>query len=78
MTIPLAPSARSRIDRSPRIRSSDLGHPGGSSIVEEAVDRAAGMEIAENAIPTPAWTAHRTRRPQRPTSPVVSANGKET
>jgi hypothetical protein len=31
------------------------------------VDRAAGVEIAQNAIPTPAWTAHRTRRPQRPT-----------
>jgi hypothetical protein len=34
---------------------------------EEPVDRAAGMEIAQNAIPTPAWTAPRTRRPQRPT-----------
>lgn len=33
------------------------------------VDRAAGMEIAQNAIPTPAWTAPRTRRPQRPTRP---------
>ena len=52
-------------------RSSFLGHPGGSSIGEEPVDRAAGMEIAQNAIPTPAWTAHRTRRPQRPTGPVV-------
>jgi len=31
------------------------------------VDRVAGMEIAQNAIPTPAWTAQRTRRPQRPT-----------
>ena len=54
--------------RSP-VRSSPPGHPDGSSIGEEAVDRAASVEIAENAIPTPAWTAHRTRRPQRPTSP---------
>ena len=37
---------------------------------EEPVDRAASVEIAQNAIPTPAWTAHRTRRPQRPTGPV--------
>ena len=36
------------------------------------VDRAAGMEIAQNAIPTPAWTAPRTRRPQRPTRPYMS------
>jgi hypothetical protein len=33
---------------------------------EEPVDRAAGMEIAQNAIPTPAWTAPE-RRPERPT-----------
>ena len=39
----------------------------GRGIDEEPVDRAAGLEIAEDAIPTPAWTAHRTRRPQRPT-----------
>ena len=51
-------------------RSSLLGHPGRSSIDERApVDRAASMEIAQNAIPTPAWTAPRTRRPQRPTGP---------
>ena len=37
---------------------------------EQPVDRAASVEIAQNAIPTPAWTAHRTRRPQRPTGPV--------
>ena len=42
------------------------------------VDRAAGMEIAQNAIPTPAWTARRTRRPQRPTGPFDSVNGKDT
>lgn len=37
------------------------------------VDRAAGAEIAQNAIPTPAWTtAPRARRPQRPTRPYVS------
>ena len=39
----------------------------GRGIDEEPVDRAAGVEIAEDAIPTPAWTAHRTRRPHRPT-----------
>ena len=36
-------------------------------IDEEPVDRAASVEIAQNAIPTPAWTPHRTRRPQRST-----------
>jgi hypothetical protein len=40
------------------------------SIAEEPVDRVAGVEIAQNAIPTPAWTAPRTRRPQRPTRPT--------
>ena len=39
----------------------------GREIDEEPVDRAAGVEIAQDAIPTPAWTAHRTRRPQLPT-----------
>jgi hypothetical protein len=39
-------------------------------------DRDAGMEIAQNAIPTPAWTAPRTRRPQRPTGHFDSVNGK--
>ena len=43
---------------------------GGRRSPEEPVDRAASVEIAQNAIPTPAWTAHRTRRPQRPTGPV--------
>lgn len=43
----------------------------GRRSTKEAVDRAASVEIAQNAIPTPAWTAHRTRRPQRPTGPLV-------
>ena len=45
---------------------------------DKPVDRDAGMEIAQSAIPTPAWTAPRTRRPQRPTGPFESANGKDT
>ena len=40
---------------------------GGLFPTEEPVDRAASVEIAQNAIPTPAWTAPNTRRPQRPT-----------
>jgi hypothetical protein len=43
---------------------------------DEPVDRAAGVEIAQNAIPTPAWTARRTHRPQRPTGHFDSVNGK--
>ena len=31
------------------------------------VDRAGAMENAQNAFSTAPWTAHRTRRPQRPT-----------
>ena len=50
----------------------------GRRSAKTAVDRAASVEIAENAIPTPAWTAHRTRRPQRPTSPWCLVNGKDT
>jgi hypothetical protein len=38
----------------------------------------ASVEIAENAIPTLAWTAHRTRRPQRPTSPRMGVKRKDT
>jgi hypothetical protein len=37
---------------------------------EPPVDRDASMEIAHDAIPTLAWTAHTTRRPQRPTGPT--------
>jgi hypothetical protein len=44
---------------------------GGRRLVEEPVDRAASVEIAHHAIPTPAWTAPRTRRPQRPTGPLA-------
>ena len=33
----------------------------------QPVDRAGAMENAQNAFPTAPWTAHRTRRPQRPT-----------
>ena len=33
----------------------------------QPVDRAGAMENAQNAFPTTPWTAHRTRRPQRPT-----------
>ena len=47
-------------------------------IDEEPVDRAAGVEIAENAIPTQAWTAHRTRRPQRPTGVLGLTKTKKT
>ena len=39
----------------------------GRRSAEEPVDRAARVEIAQHAISTPAWTAPRTRRPQRPT-----------
>jgi hypothetical protein len=42
------------------------------------MDRAAGMEIAQDAIPTPAWTAHRTRRPQRPTGGLAFTKDDET
>jgi hypothetical protein len=35
------------------------------------------MEIAQNAIPTPAWTAPRTRRPQRPTGGLGFTDTKE-
>ena len=43
----------------------------GRRSTEEPVDRAASVEIAQDAIPTPAWTAPRARRPQRPTGPLV-------
>ena len=33
----------------------------------QPVDRAGAMENAQTAFPTAPWTAHRTRRPQRPT-----------
>ena len=33
----------------------------------QPVDRAGAMENAQSAFPTAPWTAHRTRRPQRPT-----------
>lgn len=46
----------------------------GRRSAEEPVDRAAGVEIAKHAIPTPAWTAHSTRRPQRPTGPLAFTN----
>lgn len=44
--------------------------PASWAVVLEArqpVDRAGAMEHAQNACPTAPWTAHRTRRPQRPT-----------
>jgi hypothetical protein len=34
---------------------------------QQPVDRAGAMENAQSAFPTAPWTAHRTRRPQRPT-----------
>ena len=37
----------------------------------QPVDRAGAMENAENAFPTAPWTAHRTRRPQRPTGIIL-------
>lgn len=40
------------------------------AIGEKPMDRAAGMEIAQHAIPTPAWTAPSTCRPQRSTRPT--------
>jgi hypothetical protein len=60
------------------VRSSILGHPGGSSIREEAVDRAARVEIAENAIPT--RLGRRTERAAHngPQALAVCANGKDT
>jgi len=33
----------------------------------QPVDRAGAMENAQSAFPTTPWTAHKTRRPQRPT-----------
>ena len=42
------------------------------------MDRAAGVEIAQDAIPTPAWTAHKTRRPQRPTGRLAFTTDDET
>jgi hypothetical protein len=39
----------------------------GRRSTEEPVDRARPMENANRAFPTARWTAHRTRRPQRPT-----------
>jgi hypothetical protein len=44
--------------------------PASCAVVLEArqpVDRAGAMENAQSAFPTAPWTAHRTRRPQRPT-----------
>jgi hypothetical protein len=38
----------------------------------QPVDRAGAMENAQNAFPTAPWTAHRTRRPQRPTGILLS------
>lgn len=38
----------------------------------QPVDRAGAMENAQTAFPTAPWTAHRTRRPQRPTGLRVS------
>jgi len=35
------------------------------------VDRAGAMENAHTAFPTAPWTAHRPRRPQRPTGLIV-------
>ena len=54
------------------------GTLGGRRSVEEPVDRAASVEIAHHAIPTPAWTAHRTRRPQRPTGGLAFTQDDET
>jgi hypothetical protein len=45
-----------------------------SAVVLEAqqpVDRAGAMENAESAFPTAPWTAHRTRRPRRPTGVLL-------
>jgi len=53
----------------PMVDRRSWGILGGHRSVEEPVDRAASVEIAHHAIPTPAWTAPRTRRPQRPTGP---------
>ena len=44
--------------------------PAFCAVVLEArqpVDRAGAVENAQSAFPTAPWTAHRTRRPQRPT-----------
>jgi hypothetical protein len=46
--------------------------------MKEPMDRAASVEIAHDAIPTPAWTAHKTRRPQRPTGRLAFTKHDET
>jgi hypothetical protein len=38
---------------------------------QQPVDRAGAMENAQSAFPTAPWTAHRTRRPQRPTGMLL-------
>jgi hypothetical protein len=58
----------------PMVDRRSWGILGGRRSVKEPVDRAASVEIAHDAIPTPAWTAPRTRRPQRPTGPLAFTN----
>ncbi len=73
MTIMIGAAALSRMLRvDPASDRRSWGILVGRRSAKTPVDRAAGMEIAQNAIPTPAWTAQRTRRPQRPTRPDVS------
>jgi hypothetical protein len=45
---------------------------------QQPVDRAGAMENAQRAFPTAPWTAHRTRRPQRPTGIFLSFEERRT
>lgn len=70
MTITSAPGAMSAmLQVDPPSDGRSWGILAGRRSAKTAVDRVASVEIAKNAIPTPAWTAHRSRRPQRPTNP---------
>ena len=77
MTIPSTPSTvpHPQVGPHPIVV---LRHPGGSSIVEEAADRAARVEIAENAIPT--RLGRRTERAAHngPQASGMCVNGKDT
>jgi hypothetical protein len=45
---------------------------------QQPVDRAGAMENAQSAFPTAPWTAHRTRRPRRPTGILLWVVKRET
>jgi hypothetical protein len=74
MTITLgAPAEAGRPRVIPQSDRRSWGILAGRHSAKTPVDRDAGMEIAQTAIPTPAWTARRARRPQRPTRHFFSS-----